>query len=65
MSEKKTSEAQLRANKKWAENNKLKRRIISLRGSARLFIRTYSTLEDLEELKRLVAEREKELREER
>ena len=51
--EKKTSEAQLRASRAWAERNKEKRKIISLRGSARSFIRNWAQIEDLEELLRV------------
>ena len=55
--EKKTSEAQLRASRAWAERNKEKRKIISLRGSARSFIRNWAQIEDLEELEGLIQER--------
>lgn len=54
---KKTSEAQLRASQAWAEKNKEKRKIISLRGSARSFIRHWAQIEDLEELEALIQER--------
>lgn len=60
---KKTSEAQLRASQAWAEKNKEKRKIISLRGSARSFIRHWATLEDLEELESLIAEKREKLKE--
>ncbi len=58
---KKTSEAQERANKKWADNNKAYSSYLKSRSSARSFIRNKATMEDLEEIERLVAERKKEL----
>ena len=57
----KTSDAQLRASQAWAERNKEKRRIISLRGSAKSFIRRYADEKDLQELEALIAERRQEL----
>jgi hypothetical protein len=59
MTEKKTSEAQLRATKKYqATMDKDKKRYQSYKGTARLFIKKYVTIEDLEELKQLIKERE-------
>lgn len=55
--EKKTSEAQLRASQAWAVKNKERRKIISLRGSARSFIRHWAQFEDLEELEGLIQQR--------
>ena len=49
------------ADKKWAEQNKARRNYLSARGTARSFIRNKATLEDLEELEQLIAERRKEL----
>ena len=49
------------ADKKWIEKNKEHRRYLSNRGAARSFIRNRATLEDLEELEALIAERKKSL----
>jgi hypothetical protein len=49
------------ADKKWAEKNKAHRNYLSRRSNARGFIRTLATLEDLEELESMIAERKKEL----
>ncbi|OOM16743.1 hypothetical protein [Clostridium saccharobutylicum] len=62
--EKKTSEAQTKANKKWAENNKEYSSYLRSRSSARSFIRNKATLEDIEELRKLIEEREKNLNDE-
>lgn len=61
MSEKKVSEAQTKANKNWAEKNREYSSYLRSRSSARSFIRNKATLDDLEELERLIAERRKEL----
>lgn len=58
MSEKKTSEAQLKASRKWEEKNRKKATIASYKRTARSFIRNHAELEDLEELKELIKERE-------
>ena len=58
----KTSEAQIKASQKWREQNKDRARYISVRSSARNFIRNYATLEDIEELKQLIDSKEKELK---
>lgn len=55
------SEAQKRANQKWSDENKDRRRYLSYRSSARGFIRNHSTIDDLDELEALIAERRKEL----
>ena len=60
---KKSSEAQLRATRNWEKRNKEKAKIESYRRTARLFIKSYATLEDIEELKTLVEERIKKLEE--
>lgn len=49
------------ADKKWAEQNKVRRNYLSSRGTARSFIRNKAALEDLDELEQLIAERRKEL----
>lgn len=45
------------ADKKWNDNNKEHRRYLTDRTSARRFIRTKATLDDLEELQELIEER--------
>lgn len=49
---------QTEANKKWQEKNKEKAKYLSNRSVTRSFIRNKATIEDLEELKRLIEERE-------
>ena len=61
MSEKKVSEAQIKANKNWAEKNREYSSYLRSRSSARSFIRNKATLDDLEELEKLINERRKEL----
>ena len=48
--EKKTSESQTRANKKWSENNREYSSYLRSRSSARSFIRNKANLEELEQL---------------
>ena len=50
MTNKKTSEAQRRANSKWRKNNKEQNRLLSYRSTARTFVRHYADDEDIEEL---------------
>lgn len=57
----KLSEARLRANKKWDENNKERKKYIVKRSTAKGFIRDYATLEDIETLRELLNQREGEL----
>lgn len=52
---------QLEADKKWRDKNKEKANYLKQRSSARSFIRNKAILEDLEELKKLIAERQEEL----
>lgn len=47
------------AQKRWNDKNPERRKYLSHRGRARSFIRDVATSEDLEELKLLIAEREK------
>ena len=61
MEEKKTSEAQEKAKKNWDAKNREYSSYLKSRSSARSFIRNKSTLEDLEELEQLIAERRKKL----
>lgn len=55
------SESQKRAQKKYDEKNREKRTYLSQRSTSRGFIRNKATLEDLEELAELIAERKKAL----
>ncbi|WP_294196079.1 hypothetical protein [uncultured Clostridium sp.] len=45
---------QTEANKKWAEKNREKARYLRNRSTARSFIKNGATLEDLEELEKLI-----------
>ena len=49
---------QTEANKKWQEKNKEHAKYLSDRSRARSFIRKQATLEDIEELRQLLNERE-------
>ncbi len=53
-----------RGNKKWQEKNKDYANYISARSRARSFIKNKATLEDIEEFKKLIEEREKFLKSE-
>lgn len=55
----KTKEGQANADKRWKEKNKEHRNYLTYRGIARSFIKNKATMEDLEELKQLIEEREK------
>ena len=61
MQEKKKVYPQTEYNKRWIEKNKVHRNYLASRSSARSFIRNKATKEDLEELKQLISEREKNL----
>ena len=50
----KTSEAQRNADKRWREKNREHANYLKNRTSARCFIRNKATLEDIEELKELL-----------
>jgi len=50
---------QTEANKKWAEKNKLHAKYLSDRSRSRSFIKKQATLEDIQELRELLNEREK------
>ncbi|ACV28895.1 Uncharacterised protein [Anaerococcus prevotii] len=52
---------QTRANKKWQDKNREYTRYLNARSAARGFIRNRATLEDLEELKNMIEEKEKDL----
>ncbi len=58
MTEKKTSEAQVKASRKWEEKNRKKATIASYKRTARSFIRNHADKEDIEELRHLLTERE-------
>ena len=60
MTEKKTTEAQNRATKKWGDKNKDKQRIYRYRSYARKYVRDIETLDDLKELSQMIDERMKE-----
>lgn len=60
MVEKKTSEAQKKATQAYRERNRKKTKRQSYKSSAKTFIRKYATLEELEELKQMIFDREKE-----
>jgi hypothetical protein len=49
---------QTEANKRWQEKNKEYSKYLSNRSRTRSFIRNQATLDDLEELKQLINERE-------
>lgn len=56
---KKISEAQENAIKNYRKKNPEKTRYYSYRSTTRTFINNYSTLEDLQELEKLIEERKK------
>ena len=60
MTEKKTTEAQNRATKKWGDKNKDKQRIYRYRSYARKYVRDIATLDDLKELSQMIDQRMKE-----
>lgn len=55
------TKAEIKANRKWKAANKDKQRLYRYRSYARKFIRDMSSKEDLEELKGLIRDREKEI----
>ena len=52
----KVSEAQKRASRKYEERNREKTRINNYRRTARLFVKTYATEEDMKELIKIYSE---------
>jgi hypothetical protein len=60
MAKKKTSEAQLKASRKWQDKNKEQMNYIRKRSAARGFIKV-ATIEDIEELESLIEQRKKDL----
>lgn len=63
MTESKTTDAQKKATQAYRERNREKTRKQSAKSSAKSYINKYCDLDDLKELKSLIEEREKELRE--
>ncbi|MDY6064969.1 MAG: hypothetical protein SPI59_01420 [Finegoldia sp.] len=57
----KTSDAQLKASKKWNENNKERKRYNTYKSSARVFIRDMANEEDISQLEELIKERKRQL----
>ena len=57
----KVSEAQKRASRKWDRKNKSRRQYINKRSITRNFIKKEAAKEDIDELKDLLTNREKEL----
>lgn len=55
------TKAEIKANRKWKAANKDKQRLYRYRSYARKFIRDMASTEDLEELKGLIRDREKEI----
>lgn len=53
--------SQTEANKRWQEKNRDRARYLRDRSTARSFIKNKATLEDIEELKSLIKEKESEL----
>ncbi len=58
---KKVSEAQIRAIRNYEKRNREQTRINSYKRTARLFVKTYATEDDMEELNRLYNERKEKL----
>ncbi len=61
--EKKTSKSQAKARDKWNEKNKAKKKVYSYRSYTRKFIKEMATIDDIQEIKQLLVEREQELQE--
>ena len=53
---------QTEANKKWQEKNKEHAKYLSNRSRSRSFIRNQATLEDIQELRKLLDERENQIK---
>lgn len=49
-------------NKRWAEKNKERRRYLSFKATAKTFIRHYAEPEDLQDLKEMIKEKEKNIK---
>ena len=57
VAENKTSEAQLKAAKKWNDKNKDKQRVYRYRSYARKYVRDIASQDDLLELRKMIDER--------
>lgn len=57
----KLTDAQVRAKKNWDDKNREHSSYLKSRSSAKSFIRNKATLEDLEEIEKLITERRKSL----
>ncbi|MFJ5792678.1 hypothetical protein ACIP9G_21690 [Lysinibacillus sp. NPDC093197] len=64
MAEQKTTDAQKKATQAYRERNREKTRKQSAKSAAKTYINKYCGLDDLNELKKLIEEREKELQNE-
>lgn len=53
----KLSEARIKANKKWDEKNKAKRKLYLYRSHAKTFVREIASDDDLKELRKMIDER--------
>lgn len=53
----KLTEARAKANKKWDDKNKAKRRLYLYRSHAKTFVRDIASQEDLEELQKMIDDR--------
>lgn len=53
----KLSEARMKANKKWDEKNKAKRKLYLYRSHAKTFVREIASDDDLKELRKMIDER--------
>ena len=58
----KLTDAQIRAQKKWDENNREHSSYLKSRSSARSFIKNKATEEDLNEMEKLIIQRRDELK---
>lgn len=64
MTNKKTSEAQVNASRRWEQRNPERAKYIRYRTGARNFLRNHATEEDLQEMEQLIKERREKLEEE-
>lgn len=56
------TDAQIRAKKKWAEKNKEKSTYTKYKSNCKTYINNYLIMEDLEEVKNWIIEKEKQLK---
>lgn len=57
MVENKLSDARLKANKRWDDQNKDKKKLYRYRSYARKYVREFANLDDLEELTAMIEQR--------